>query len=336
MVGILGSGFFGLPWERLMSLPLGYCSDGTLPSRFALFLRYVGRSASTIQLYVDAVRAWLAFEATARADGQSEETSLQRFVATRRDTVAAATVNVDVKALRAYFRWLEISAPQAWRPVELPRLRRVPPRLVRALSDGEVGMLLAAPDLTTFVGLRDHLIIATLYQCGLRAGELVNLQVGSVRLDGMLLVQGKGQRERLVPFGAGWHGLFETYLRGRASLRAGKKAALFLTQQGRPLRDARSVWVIVNRYARQAPGLGCGYAHLSATTGGKPWSGHYPHLLRASFATELVRNGCSLVAVSQMLGHADMSTTARYIGVDLSDLRRAAAHHPRACLDMDV
>jgi site-specific recombinase XerD len=313
-----------------MSLPLGYCSDGTLPSRFALFLRYVGRSASTIQLYVDAVTAWLAYQGQQQAAGFDADTALLHFVATRRDAVAPATVNIEVKGLRAYFRWLEISEPNAWRPTTLPKLRKVPPRVVRALTDAEIGMLLATPDLATYVGLRDHLIIATLYQCGLRAGELVNLQLGSVRLDGFLLVQGKGSKERLVPFGAGWYGLLETYLRGRAAMRPGKRSALFLTAQGRPLRDARSVWVIVNRYARRALGVGCGYMRLETATGGKPWQGHYPHLLRASFATELYKNGCNLVAISQMLGHENLSTTAHYIGMDLRELQAAASRHPRA------
>lgn len=313
-----------------MSLPLGYCSDGSLPSRFALFLRTVGRSPATLQLYVDSLRGYMAYRDQALADGHDQAAALQRWLATRRDAVRASTVNIDIKALRAYFRWLEIIGSDEWRPLVLPKQRKVPTRTVRALSDAEVGLLLAAPDLTTFVGLRDHVIIATLYQCGLRAGELVNLQLGSVRLDGFLYVQGKGGKDRLVPYGGGWHGLLETYLRGRSTTKPGKRNALFLTSQGQPLRDARSVWVIVNRYARKALGIGCGYARIEATTGGRPWTGHYPHLLRASFATELHRRGVNLIALSQLLGHSDASTTAHYIGIDLEQLRSAVSHHPRA------
>src|SRR5690606_14163058 len=103
-----------------MSLPLGYCSDGTLPSRFAMFLRYLGRSQSTIQLYVDAVRAWLLFESEQLAAAAEPEMALLRFVAARRDAVAPATVNIEIKGLRAYFRWLEMCEPEAWRPRTLP------------------------------------------------------------------------------------------------------------------------------------------------------------------------------------------------------------------------
>ncbi len=197
-----------------------------------------------------------------------------------------------------------------------------------ALSDAEVGLLLAQPDMSTFVGLRDHLIIATLYQCGLRASELAQLQLGSVRLDGYLYVQGKGGRDRLVPFGGAWEGLLESYLRQRATVGAGKRAALFVTRYGKPLCDGRAVWVIINRYARKALGTACGADRIRPGTG-KPWTGHYPHQLRYAFATELQRSGCNLGAISQMLGHADLSTTARYLGVDLAMLRQAASHHPR-------
>lgn len=313
-----------------MSLPLGYCSDGSLPSRFALFLRTVGRSPATVQLYNDSVRAYLAFAVAALADGHDHAAALQRWLATRRDAVRPSTVNIDIKALRAYYRWLEIIGADEWRPLVLPKQRKVPTSTVRALSDAEIGILLAAPDLTTFVGLRDHVIIATLYQCGLRAGELVNLQLGSVRLDGLLYVQGKGGKDRLVPYGGGWHGLLTTYLSSRSTTKPGKRNALFLTRHGRQLRDARSVWVIVNRYARKALGIGCGYARLEAATGGRPWSGHYPHLLRASFATELNKNGVNLIALAQLLGHSDVSTTARYLNVDFATLKKAMSHHPRA------
>lgn len=297
-----------------------------------MFLRAIGRSPATIRAYSACVDRYLA--ATAAAVPDSRIDPLQRYVALRRDVLRPASLNIELSALKAWFAWLRHADPEAWQPTSFPRRRRPPARPVRALSDGEMGMLLAAPDLTTFVGLRDHLIIATLYQCGLRAGELAALQIGSVRLDGFLLIQGgKGGHDRYVPYGGAWYGLLETYLQGRAALRPGKRNALFLTRQGRPLRDARSVWVIVNRYARRALGTGCGYARLEAHTGGRPWQGHYPHMIRASFATALYERGVNLVAIAQMLGHADVATTAYYLGVSMEHLRRTAALHPRATRD---
>lgn len=193
-----------------------------------------------------------------------------------------------------------------------------------------MGVLLAAPDLSTFVGLRDHLIMATLYQCGLRASELAALEVGDVLVDGLLHIRGKGGKQRLVPFGGAWHGLLRTYLQRRASVKPGKRAALFVTKHGRALRDGRSVWVIVNRYARRSLGLGCGVSRIEAYARGRPWQGHYPHMLRAAFATELMKGGLDIMSIAQMLGHESAETTTRYLGVDMETLRKVAAYHPRA------
>lgn len=291
----------------------------------------MGRSPATLRAYGAAVDRYLAFCDTPAAGAEGgPEASLLRFLATRRGVLAQASMNIEASALRAWFGWLSIAMPDAWRPIQMPRTKRPPARVVRALSDAEVGLLLAAPDLTTYVGFRDHVIMATLYQCGLRASELAGLQVGSVLPDGLLLVHGKGGKGRLVPYGERWRGLLDAYLHARAGVRPGKRAALFLTHGGRPLRDGRAVWVIVSRYARRALGLHCGFTRLDKAARGTPWQGHYPHLLRASFATELFRRGVNLVAIADMLGHADVATTAHYLGMDLEQLRAAARCHPRA------
>ena len=304
----------------------GYGQVDLLLERFGYYLRVMGRSRTTVRKYLATVGHYAAF--AARVPGDQDP--VLRYMAFRRKTVAQASLNLELSALKTWFNWLRVAQPEAWQPSSYPKHRRPPQRAVRALSDAEVGILLAAPDLGTFVGLRDHLIMATLYQCGLRASELVSLELGSVRLDGYLYVRGKGGVDRLVPFGGAWHGLLEGYLRIRATVRPGKRAALFVSRRGKGLRDGRSVWVIVNRYARAALGTACGYTRLERSTGGKPWQGHYPHLLRASFATELHRRGVNLMAVAQLLGHAKAETTAHYLGVDMQQLRDAVGHHPRA------
>ncbi len=286
----------------------------------------MGRSLATVRAYRAVVGRYVDFAARVPND----QDPVLRYIATRRAKLAQGSVNLEVSALKTWFNWLRVAQPEAWQPDRFPRQRRAPRRIVRALTDAEVGILLAAPDLSTFVGLRDHFVMATLYQCGLRASELATLELGSVRDDGYLYVRGKGGVDRLVPFGGAWHGLLDTYLRARATVRPGKRSALFVTRRGRALRDGRSVWVIVNRYARPALGTACGYTRLERATGGRPWQGHYPHLLRASFATELHRRGVNLIALSQLLGHAKAETTAYYLGLDLDRLRAAIALHPRA------
>ncbi|WP_157745406.1 tyrosine-type recombinase/integrase [Luteimonas chenhongjianii] len=292
---------------------------------YGRFLRVCGRSPKTVTAYCAVVARFLPVQ----ADGDADD-PVRRYLRARGQTLSANSVNLEISALRSWFAWRNMVDPAGWQPSGWPRKRRVPERMVRALDDHEMGVLLAAPDLSTFVGLRDHLIMATLYQCGLRASELVALTLGDVLLDGLLHVHGKGNKYRLVPFGGQWHGLLRTYLQKRAAQKPGKRSALFLTAQGRPLRDGRSVWVIVNRYARRSLGLGCGFSRLEAHTRGRPWQGHYPHLLRASFATELMKSGLDIFAIAQMLGHESAETTTRYLGLDMEHLRVAAAHHPRA------
>ncbi len=234
----------------MVALIRGYGKSGDIRDRFALFLRSAGRSPATERAYLSAVDRYARFAGTYDLD----DATVQRYVATRRSQVAQSSLNIELSALKAWSGWLQLALPADWKPVQIPRHKRPPPRVVRSLTDAEVGMLLAAPDLATYVGLRDHVIMATIYQCGLRASEVASLELGSILPDGQLIVRGKGAKERLVPFGDAWRGLVDTYIRQRAALRPGKKAALFLTREGRPLRNGRAIWVIVTRYARRALG----------------------------------------------------------------------------------
>lgn len=203
----------------------------------------------------------------------------------------------------------------------LPRSSRPPQRLPRYLSDDQVGAILAAPDLGTLVGFRDHVIMRLLYETGVRAGDLVRLTIGDAMVEHRLLhVAG-----RFVPFSHEMMCLLNDWQNQRWTTRPGKSAILFVTDNGKPFRSARSVWEIINRYARDAIGLARGCDRIGFTARNKPWSGHYPHLFRASFATALINNGCDLRAVQVMLGHADISTTARYLGVDIELLKREHA-----------
>lgn len=296
-----------------------------LLDRYATFLRVCGRSPKTVLAYTSVVTRFLPVQEDGGADDP-----VRRYLRARADRLSSSSVNLEISALRSWFAWRHMVDPDGWQPSGWPRMRRRPKRLVRAYSDHEMGVLLATPDLSTFVGLRDHLIMATLYQCGLRASELAGLTLGDVLVDGLLHVHGKGGKARLVPFGGPWRGLLQTYLAKRAALKPGRRSALFITRHGAALRDGRSVWVIVNRYARRALGLGCGFSRLEAYSHGRPWRGHYPHLMRAAFATELMKSGLDIFAIAQMLGHESAETTTRYLGVDMEQLRAAAALHPRA------
>jgi len=188
--------------------------------------------------------------------------------------------------------------------------------LPKALSEKEVEALLQAPDCATPLGLRDRTMLELMYASGLRVSEIVLLPRDRVDVaEGILRVTGKGNRERLVPFGksAGkWLTRYVSEVRPALDTRGSEH--LFLTPRGRPMTRQR-FWQLIEGYGRRA-GI------RSRLT---------PHRLRHSFATHLLEHGADLRALQMMLGHADISTTQIYTRVSSSRLRRVYDEfHPRA------
>lgn len=296
-------------------------------ARFARILAG-SRSPTTVRLYVGIARRWLVFGGA--VDRLSKDV-LQRWLSERRRQAAApATINVDLKALRAFYDTMALigAAPQE-ESNNVPSNRRVPTRLVRTFSDDQVLAMLAAPDVSTFAGYRDSMMMRVLWETGLRATELIQLGLGDVLPDAVYVAAGKGGRSRWAPISAELHALLQGYMELRATTRPGKRIALWVSDKGRALRSRRSVWAIVSHWARATLGGAVGYDKVRRAARQKPWSGQYPHLLRASMATTLLRHGCPLPAIMQMLGHVSLDSTARYLEVDISDLREAIRKHPR-------
>lgn len=188
---------------------------------------------------------------------------------------------------------------------------RAPRRLPRTLSEADVDALLAAPDRETALGLRDAAMIELLYASGLRVSELVALPRRAIH-DGYVVVTGKGNKQRVVPFGDAAGATL------RAWLQAGFGAPVtgdwaFPSERGGPM-TRQNFWERLGRLAR-------GAGIRARVT---------PHVLRHAFATHLVTHGADLRAVQAMLGHADISTTEIYTHVARERLRQAhAAAHPR-------
>ena len=297
------------------------CFDG--------FLAATGRAKATRRMYAATVRLWLA---AGGQPGHLDMGTLSAWLGSRRARLAPATINRELKALRRFYvamRMLGFCVTDEHR--KIPRNRRVPARIVRCYTDEQIGAVLAQPDVATFAGFRDHLIMRLLYETGLRSGELVALSTTDILPDRTVFVdRGKGGHSRYVPISGEAMALIDAYLIRRAAMRPGKRAALWLTAHGKPLRNARSIWEIVSRHARAALGLGGGYDRIRTARRSAPWSGHYPHRLRASFATALLARGCPITVIAQLLGHADIATTQHYLSVDLAHLKTAIAHHPRA------
>jgi site-specific recombinase XerD len=232
---------------------------------------------------------------------------------------APATVARKLAALRALFRVQVELGARAENPAELlssPKRAQVLPRV---LKPAEVAALLDRIPATTPLELRDRALFELAYASGLRAEELVSLDLTSVDFDSETVrVEGKGGKTRFVP--AGEHALraLERYLaRGRPVL-DGDDPALFLSKSGRRL-GTSDVRRRLRVWARQAAAHAPGLAEL------------HPHALRHSFATHLLEGGADLRAIQELLGHASISTTQVYTRVESARLRSAYARaHPRA------
>ena len=233
---------------------------------------------------------------------------------------APTTVARKLAALRGLFRsQVEIGA-RPENPADLLSSPKKPQRLPRVLRPDEVAALLDRIPATTPLELRDRALFELAYGSGLRAEELVTLDVESIEFDAEAVrVEGKGGKTRIVPVGEHALAALERYMsRGRPALDAERQNALFLSKSGRRL-STSDVRRRLRAWARQAA------AHVPAL------EGVYPHALRHSFATHLLEGGADLRAIQELLGHATISTTQVYTRVESARLRSAyASAHPRA------
>jgi integrase/recombinase XerC/integrase/recombinase XerD len=262
---------------------------------------------------------WAA--AHALEPGDVDTRALRRFAAGLSERgQSPATVARKLAALRGLFRAQVQSGARAENPADLLSSPKRSQRLPRVLKPSEVASLLDRIPAATPLELRDRAMFELAYASGLRAEELVSLELDAVDFDSETIrVEGKGGKTRLVP--AGEHALaaLASYLaRGRPALGSEEARVLFLSKSGRRLSTSdvrRRLRTWARLAARCAPGLA--EAH--------------PHALRHSFATHLLEGGADLRSIQELLGHASLSTTQVYTRVESARLRTAYARaHPRA------
>ncbi|HYW92010.1 MAG TPA: site-specific tyrosine recombinase XerD [Gammaproteobacteria bacterium] len=197
--------------------------------------------------------------------------------------------------------------------IEMPSIGRPLPK---SLTEGEVEALLSVPDIDDPLGMRDRTMLEVLYATGLRVSELVQLTMGQLNpRQGVLLIRGKGERQRLVPVGEEALEWLRRYMPSarREILRRRTTDRLFPTRRS-DFMTRQAFWHIIKRYARRA-GI---RKDLS------------PHTLRHAFATHMLNHGADLRVVQMLLGHSDLSTTQIYTHVARERLKELhAAHHPR-------
>ena len=243
--------------------------------------------------------------------------SLRRYAGVMSERGASkTTVARKLAAIRAFYREMLRTGQVEANPADLVASPRKDSHLPAVLKQADVGDLLGRMPASTPLELRDRAIFELCYSAGLRAEELVNLEVASLDPDGEeVRVEGKGGRTRMVPAGEpAWRALHAYLDRGRPALEAGADPALFLSKSGRRLSTSdvrRRLALAVRRAAVQ--------------------SGVSPHTLRHSFATHLLEGGADLRSIQELLGHASISTTQTYTRVESKRLKSAYARaHPRA------
>ena len=242
---------------------------------------------------------------------------LQNFAADLYDLgVAPRTRARIISGIRTFFKCLKIDGYITANPSTLLENPQTGRHLPEVLTVGEIDDMIAAIDLDSAEGQRNRAIMETLYGCGLRVSELVNLEMSKVFLDEQyIVVKGKGNKERLVPISEVAIKEIKEYLPQRAQLdiKPGEDHILFLNRRGRRLTRVMIFYII---------------KRLAALAGIK--RDISPHTLRHSFATHLLEGGANLRAIQQMLGHENISTTEIYIHIDRSRLRQEIlAFHPR-------
>jgi integrase/recombinase XerD len=223
-----------------------------------------------------------------------------------------------ISGLRAFYRYLLLENIVKQDPTENFDSPKTGLKLPVTLNVHEVDLLIAQIDLSTPEGKRNKAILETLYGCGLRVSELVNLKISNLHFrEGFIKVTGKGDKERLVPVGHIAQAEMSYYLndiRPGIPVKKGAEDIVFLNRRGAGL-TREMIFTIIKRLA-----IGSGLKKRIS-----------PHTFRHSFATDLVEGGADLRAVQEMLGHESITTTEIYTHLDREFLRSTIIqYHPRS------
>ena len=279
-----------------------------------------GLSKNTLAAYrrdLSLYAVWLAEDAQKnRSLDQTMEPDLNGYFSARHSTTKATSANRRLTVLKRYFRWALRERLITTDPTMKLQSARQALRVPKVMSEAQVESLLAAPHPDTALGQRDRAMLELMYASGLRVSELVGLKTFHLSLnEGVLRVMGKGNKERLVPFGQLAREAIVLYVKdARPDILKGQQTDdLFVTSHGHGMSRVM-FWMLVKKYALTA-GIN------------SPLS---PHTLRHAFATHLLNHGADLRAVQMLLGHADISTTTIYTHVARERLKSLhAQHHPR-------
>ena len=228
-------------------------------------------------------------------------------------STSQARIISGIKAFYKYCLLEDISKTDPTTLLEAPKLKRALPD---TLSFEEIEKMIGEIDLSKPEGGRNKAILETMYSCGLRVSEVVNLKISQLYLDvGFIRVVGKGDKERLIPIGSSaikYITIYKNEIRVHVQPNKGQEDVLFLNNRGTKLSRVMIFYIIKNLALK---------AGIKKTVS--------PHTFRHSFATHLVEGGADLRAVQEMLGHASITTTEIYTHLDREFLRKTLEQfHP--------
>lgn len=278
-----------------------------------------GLSRNTLYAYrkdLELFALWLQTQTDGNNLEAVTESVLHAFFAAKHAETKATTANRRLTVFKRLYRWALREGLVQQDPTARMLAAKQALRVPKTMSEAQVELLLSAPDVADPLGLRDKAMLELMYASGLRVSELVTLKSYQLRMaDGVLHAHGKGNKERLVPFGAvAQHWIARYAAEARTVILAGQISDdFFVTARGQGMSRVM-FWILVKKYAQLA-----GITQSLS-----------PHTLRHAFATHLLNHGADLRAVQMLLGHTDISTTTIYTHVARERLKSLhASHHPR-------
>ena len=246
-----------------------------------------------------------------------DKTIIQEFIYHIAKEVNARSQSRIISGLRSFFDFLIFENYRETNPLELIEAPKIGRKLPDTLSINEIDLIVSSIDLTKTQGERNRAIIETLYSCGLRVSELINLKISDLFFEeDFIKVTGKGDKQRFVPIGnltQKYINIYKNEVRIHVSVLNEHRDILFLNRRGKQLTRAM-IFTIVKQLGEKSG--------IKKTIS--------PHTFRHSFATHLLENGADLRAIQLMLGHESITTTEIYMHVDKSHLRNVVdKFHPR-------
>jgi len=242
---------------------------------------------------------------------------LERFVYSNAKSIAPRSQARMISGLRNFFDYLIFEDYRKENPTDLLEAPKIGRKLPDTLSENEINEIISQIDLSKPEGVRNRAMIETLYSCGLRVTEMIQLKISDLFFEeGFIRVIGKGNKQRFVPINSYMIKLIENYknlIRSGIKIQKGHEDTIFLNRRGKQI--SRNMVFMILKDLTEKAGI-----HKTVS----------PHTLRHSFATHLLENGADLRAIQQMLGHESITTTEIYMHLDKSHLKQVVEkYHPR-------